>query len=234
MVENVIHAAQRHLLQRLNDAVASNDVAAFESAIDRLLKSRESTLQADIARLSETLVAALGRFRMDSRIVQLADREIPDARQRLDHVVNLTEEAAHKTLDLIEKSVPLAEATAKGASRLTAALPAGTDPALAAFLAEALANCDSVRRNLSEVMLAQGFQDLTGQILRGVRNLIGDVEGVLAQLMDLSGVTEAERLQSLSKLEDGKRLEGPAVPGVTRNAVADQADIDDLMADLGI
>jgi chemotaxis protein CheZ len=234
MVQSVIEAAQRHLLQRLNEAVASNDVVAFHGAIDRLLKSRESTLQADVARISATLMESLARFRLDSRIVQLTGREIPDARQRLDHVVNLTEEAAHRTLDLIEKSVPLAEATAKGAAALTAAVDAGKDPQVSAFLAEARANCYEVRRNLTEVMLAQGFQDITGQILRGVRSLIGDVEDVLDHLMSISGVTDAERQKSLAALEDPRRLEGPAVPGVTRNATTDQASIDDLMADLGI
>jgi chemotaxis protein CheZ len=85
-----------------------------------------------------------------------------------------------------------------------------------------------VRANLSEVMITQGFQDLTGQILRGVGRLIGEVEKALGELTRLTGSTP----ESMPTAKRG--LEGPAVPGVTQGAVTAQADVDDLMAGLGI
>ena len=63
--------------------------------------------------------AALERFRLDSRLDDLAEKEMPDARQRLNHVLKLTDEAAHRTLDLVEQSGPPAERTAREAAALT-------------------------------------------------------------------------------------------------------------------
>ncbi len=174
---------------------------------------------------------ALARFGNDSRIASLADGDIPDARQRLSHVVYLTADAAHRTLDLIEQSVPLADEIARGAAELASAPASSQAGALNRFLDQARDNCERVRSNLTEVMLAQGFQDLTGQIIQGVHTLIGEVELVLADLMQVHGL---ERGVSRGALRDAARLEGPAIPGVTRTALADQGDVDDLMEGLGL
>lgn len=230
MTSTGLHDLERSLMRSLNAALAANDSPRFHDLLDQLLRARESTLQADVVRISSHLQEALARFRMDSRIAALAEKDMPDARQRLDHVVELTEKAAHRTLDLIERSVPLADATARRAAELTRA--GSPDAAsLTAFLATARENCDSVRANLTEVMLAQGFQDITGQIIRGVHKLIGEVEAVLDDLMAVHGIP---REVVENAVADRIKLEGPAVPGVTRNAVADQSDIDDLMAGLGL
>lgn len=221
---------ERSLMRSLNAALAANDATRFNELLDQLLRARESTIQTEVVRISGTLQEALSRFRMDSRIAALAEKDMPDARQRLDHVVELTEKAAHRTLDLIERSVPMADATARRANELVASRNASVGD-LAGFLLLARDNCDAVRANLTEVMLAQGFQDITGQIIRGVHTLIGEVETVLDELMSVHGIP---REVIASAASTGTRLEGPAVPGVTRNAVADQSAIDDLMAGLGI
>jgi chemotaxis protein CheZ len=225
-----LHDLERSLMRSLNAALAANDGARFHDLLDQLLRARESTIQSDVVRISSQLQEALSRFRMDSRIASLAEKDMPDARQRLDHVVELTEKAAHHTLDLIERSVPLADSTARRAAELTkTAVP--DVAALSAFLATARENCESVRTNLTEVMLAQGFQDITGQIIRGVHKLIGEVEAVLDDLMAVHGIPR-EVVENV--VADRLKLEGPAVPGVTRNAVTAQSDIDDLMAGLGL
>ena len=217
-------------MRGLNAALASNDGARFHELLDQLLRTRQSSIQADVVRISAHLHEALSRFRMDSRIAALAGKDMPDARQRLDHVVSLTEKAAHQTLDLIDRSVPLADATARRAAEL-ANDPAADVAALTAFLAEARGNCEAVRANLTEVMLAQGFQDITGQIIRGVHKLIGEVETVLDDLMNVHGIPrEVVENTIIGRI----KLEGPAVPGVSKNAVTAQSDIDDLMAGLGL
>jgi len=132
-------------------------------------------------------------------VAALALREVPDARHRLDHVLAMTEQAAHHTLDLIEQSVPLA-------------------------------GCAQLRENLEQMMLAQGVQDLSGQILKGVRTLIIEVESVLEELVRITG---AQALEEPGQGDD-IRPSGPAIPGLTRNAVASQDDVDELIAGLGI
>jgi chemotaxis protein CheZ len=141
----------------------------------------------------------------------------------------MTEEAAHKTLDLIEQAAPLAETTARDARILAETLDSRSHSDIRHFLGEVQGSAEKVRANLTEVMLAQGFQDLTGQILHGIRKLIGEVESVLDELAQISGVP-LERVAKLHSIDPA----GPAVPGVTVNAVASQTDVDDLIAGLGI
>jgi chemotaxis protein CheZ len=221
----------RGRLAQLNHAYAAGDAAAFEAALDAMNegRARDSAVMTGVMKLSDDLAQALWRFRADSRMAVLAHQEIPDARVRLEHVLSMTEDAAHKTLDLIEKSVPLADATVRSANELLASLDDRSHTDIRRVLEQARGNFEAVRANLSEVMITQGFQDLTGQILRGVGRLIGEVEKALGELTRLTGVTP-------ESVRAGPRaaLEGPAIPGVTHGAVTAQADVDDLIAGLGI
>src|SRR5688500_2835886 len=79
---------------------------------------RAPELMDDLRDLTCSLRNALERFRFDARLNDLAEREMPDARQRLSHVLKLTDEAAHRTLDLVEQSCPPAERTACQAAGL--------------------------------------------------------------------------------------------------------------------
>jgi len=219
----------RGVMAKLNHAYAAGDEGTFDDLLGELNSARELSLRTGIAKLSQSLAAALARFQLDSRIAALAGHEIPDARLRLDHVLKMTEEAAHRTLDLIEQAAPLAEVTARDARVLGETLDSRSHSDIRQFLGEVQSNAEKVRANLTEVMLAQGFQDLTGQILHGIRKLIGEVESVLDELAQVSGVP-LERVAKLNATDPA----GPSVPGVTVNAVANQNDVDDLIAGLGI
>ncbi len=218
-------------LAQLNRAFEAGDETSFDLALQELAASKTSQVLADVHRLSDVLLASLTRFRSESRIATLAVKDVPDARLRLDHVLKMTEDAAHRTLDIIEQTVPLADATARGAAALSDTLDERSHSEVRLFLADVRANAEQVRRNLTEVMLAQGFQDLTGQILRGVRTLVGEIESVLQELASTAGVNLdlAER-----STEPDVSPQGPAIPDITRNAVNGQSDVDDLIAGLGI
>jgi chemotaxis regulatin CheY-phosphate phosphatase CheZ len=71
----------------------------------------------------------------------------------------------------------------------------------------------------------------TGQILRGVRTLVGEIESVLQELASTAGVNLD--LAELST-EPDTAPQGPAIPNITQNAVNGQSDVDDLIAGLGI
>lgn len=219
----------RETMAQLNHAYATADVVAFERIINDLYVEREHTLRTGLAKLSRALADALAKFQLDSRIAALAANDIPDARLRLDHVLKMTEEATHRTLDLIEQTAPLAESTANGAQTLAATLDERSHGEIRRFLGEVQGSAERVRANLTEVVMAQGFQDLTGQILHGIRTLIGEVESVLDELATISGVDIKPQPRS-----ENNDLQGPAVPGITTNAVVDQNDVDDLIAGLGI
>jgi chemotaxis protein CheZ len=218
-------------LARLNRAFEAGDETSFDLVLQELAAGKASQVLVDVHRLSDLLLASLTRFRSESRIATLAVKDVPDARLRLDHVLKMTEDAAHRTLDIIEQSVPLADATARGAAELSDTLDERSHAEVRLFLAGVRANAEQVRRNLTEVMLAQGFQDLTGQILRGVRTLVGEIESVLQELASIAGVN-----LDLAERSSGPDIspQGPAIPDITRNAVNGQSDVDDLMAGLGI
>ena len=115
----------------------------------------------------------------------------------------------------------------RNANELLATLEDRSHKEIRSFLEQTRGNFEAVRANLSEMMLAQSFQDLTGQILRGVQRLIGEVESALGEIARVTGAQ-----YGVEPAPSG--LAGPAVPGVTHNAVTAQSDVDDLIAGLGI
>lgn len=229
-------------VEALGAALERGDDAAFVAVLDDLLHSRKPDVFNDLRDLTANLKVALDRFRLDARLADFAEKEMPDARQRLTHVLKLTDQAAHRTLDLVEASGPPAERTSKSAAALAPAwkrfrcrqieiaeyheMLKGMD----AFLPAAQADAESIRRNLSEVLLTQGYQDLTGQIIRGVIDLVREIESTLAELARLSGF-DAEPAAPPSD----SRGHGPVVPGVTEGEVASgQQDVDALLSGLGM
>src|SRR5687768_4241119 len=109
------------IVAALADALAGGDEALFHAELDTLVQRREVALFGELRKLTTDLQSALERFRIDSRLVDLAETEVPNARHRLDHVLKLTDEAAHKTMDLVEQSGPLAERTAQQAASIVEA-----------------------------------------------------------------------------------------------------------------
>src|ERR1700751_437186 len=188
-------------VEALTDALRTEDETAFFASVDHIVHMREPGMFKELRQLTGDLQKALERFSIESRLQDIAENEIPDARARLTHVINMTDEAAHRTLDLVEKSGPLAERTAQDAAVLMESFEAfksstngahgleailhsleGLPPLLKSvdkFLPAARANSELVRRNLADVLLAQGYQDLTGQIIRNVMKLVGELENSL-------------------------------------------------------
>lgn len=227
----------------LSDALAAGDEAVFYAELDALLQRRERMLFLDLRKLTGDLQSALQRFRVDSRLADLAEKDVPNARLRLDHVLKLTDEAAHRTLDLVEQSGPLAERAGRSAQGLVEAWQRFRDRKIAVedfhrmvremdeHLQATGADMGKVRENLSEVLLAQGYQDLTGQILRGVMKLVSELEIALADLVRLSRSGTRSRPVS----DETRRGFGPSIPGINSGpSVSGQQDVDALLSGLGV
>jgi chemotaxis protein CheZ len=233
-------------VEALADALRQEDEAAFFAAVDHIVHMREPGMFKELRQLTGDLQKALERFSVESRLQDIAENEIPDARARLTHVINMTDEAAHRTLDLVEQSGPLAEKTAQEASALIETLEthrsSAAGPAAAVqssdllklvekFLPIARSNSELIRRNLADVLLAQGYQDLTGQIIRSVMKLVEELESALANLARLSG----DVVEHATMGENESSGQGPVVPGVTKGDIASgQTDVDALLSGLGM
>ena len=95
----------------------------------------------------------------------------------------------------------------------------------------ARSNSELIRKNLADVLMAQGFQDLTGQIIRSVMKLVEELESALANLARLSG----DVVEHTTLGETPTSGQGPVVPGVTKGEVATgQTDVDALLSGLGM
>jgi chemotaxis protein CheZ len=228
----------------LTGALAAGQEERFLEELDALVQRRELALFGELRKLTTDLQSALDRFRLDPRLLTLAEKEVPDARHRLDHVLKLTDEAAHRTMDLVEKAAPLAERTAREAVEIVALWKRFRSRTIAVdefqrmiermdtFLEAAQGDMDQVRGNLSEVLLAQGFQDLSGQIIRGVMKLVTELEFALS---DLIRISRSGPRTSKPLSDETRRGFGPAIPGVSNGpAVSDQDDVDALLSGLGM
>lgn len=231
----------------LAGALAAGDEGLFLSELDVLVHRRERTLFTELRKLTGDLQSALDRFSVDSRLVDLAEKEVPDARARLDHVLKMTDEAAHRTMDLVEQCGPLAERTTRSVNEIAElwskfrARQIQVDEfrtmirKLDVFLDASRTDMDKVRSNLTEVLMAQGYQDLSGQIIRGVMKLVSELETALVDLVRLSR-TGPHAMPALAPAKETvSRGFGPAVPGVDNGpSVSGQSDVDSLLAGLGM
>ena len=225
----------------LRAALEAGDEERFLAAVDTLTKIRERGLWVALRALDERLRAALDQFRLDPRLLHIAGKEIPDARARLDHVLRLTDEAAHRTLDLVESSTPLVARTASAAAALgkecaaarasAAATPIAREllARLETHFAAAHADGETVKANLVEVLMAQGYQDLSGQIIRRVIELVAQLEDELARLVQ-GHEGAAPGIRRALPVEDPARGFGPAIPGINASTVDGQQDVDELLA----
>lgn len=193
-----------------------------------------------VGRLTRELHEAMRELRFDEQLSGLAGRDIPDACSRLDYVARVTEEAAHKTLDLVEQCQKLTQDIALATQDLTAAcqrahVNAGSPYALAALVVTAdetrehiARGAAQLRERLSRLAQAQEYQDLAGQVIKRVTQLVKNVECALIDLLRASGGAVAARPAEVA----AGGLHGPAVAGVTPAAVS-QDDADALLAELG-
>ncbi len=233
-------------LLSLSTSLEANDEEAFMGELNAMVRERDDALWTQLRKLTTDLNGALERFQLDSRLVDLAEKEVPDAKHRLDHVMKMTDEAAHKTMDLVEQSGPLAGRIAKEAAEISVFwqqfMTRSIDPEdfrkllsrVDEFLHSAQADTERVRANLAEVLMTQGYQDLSGQIIRGVIKLVTEVEQTLGELVKMATL-ESRDTAGANDQYHATRGHGPAVPGVDHGVVVgDQVDVDALLSNLGM
>jgi chemotaxis protein CheZ len=227
----------RELLRHMEQGSA-DDAARV---LDELTKLREDSLFQELGKLTREFHEALNNFRLDSRIQNLAQRDIPDARDRLSYVITMTEQAANRTLSAVERSLPMCESLEQSAVAMRAQwgklmrkeMDAQTFRTVSRdmeeFLITACTTLPAVRAQLQDVLMAQGFQDLTGQIIRRVMTLVEELETNLVALVRMSG----QHLLPEAQPEHPTAASGPAIPGIDKGTVSGQDEVDDLLSSLG-
>lgn len=213
--------------------------------LNRLVADNRDPVYAEVGKLTRQLHDSLANFRLDPRINDLAKTEIPDARDRLTFVIDKTEQAANKTMDAVDSIQPLAERLGDTLQQVHPRWQRLMDGQIA--LAEFKSLCHDIdglltqvesdstilRSQLTEILMAQDFQDLTGQIIRRVIELVHEVEDQLVEILkafDMESEDRTEALREARKLSP----EGPIVNSEVREDVmSSQDDVDDLLSSLG-
>jgi len=193
-----------------------------------------------IGHMTRALHESLRGLGLD-KLIEKAASDIPDARSRLDYVARLSEKAAQKVLNATDAAMPLQDAVDQGALQLRGQWQAmldsdaGADAPWRALALRTVAELDASRdavsgtkSHLMDIMMAQDFQDLTGQVISKVAAITQTLEQQLVQMLVDFAPEDVRR-----ELDNGL-LNGPQInPEGKSDIVADQGQVDDLLDSLG-
>lgn len=164
--------------------------------------------------------------------------ELPDAQSRLSYIARLTGEAAEKVLGQVEVTQSLQDALATRTQAMRAELIKDPVAAVAKgrvmnYLQEIEEATEKTGSHLTEIMMAQDFHDLTGQVIARVVALAADLEAQLLELL-IQTSPDPEHLPAAPAADKANHLAGPVVdPENTPDVVTSQSQVDDLLASLG-
>ena len=218
------------------DIVLADETVSQQAASDAEDQSDKPMYErlGGIVRLLHDSMRELG---YDRSLTDVAS-QIGDAQGRLQHVATLTEQAANKVLNAIDQSMPEQERlshTAQDIDKRWEQLFAGQMSleqfkTLAndsrGFAATVMAATETQKSRMLEIMMAQDFQDITGQLIKKIVNITAVAERELAQLLRDNAPAEVKAAIADKPVE---LLNGPSSPG----AALEQTDVDDLLDSLG-
>lgn len=242
--------------RQLVDSLELGNFGEAVQLINDLNKVRDRGLYHEVGKLTRELHNAIVNFQLDPRVPHAKEvSQIADATERLNYVVTMTENAANRTMDLVEESAPLVNDMGAEAQSLSAEWgrfmrrEIGADgfrelaKRVESFLARSERDSVKLSGHLNDILLAQDFQDLTGQVIKRVTQLVTEVESNLLKLVLMASQVDRfagiehdhEQLRAeQEKQKEPSRGEGPQIHADKRDDVAsDQDDVDDLLSSLG-
>jgi chemotaxis protein CheZ len=223
----------------MQEAAPSDDRGA--SANSGQMEEPARSMFASIGQLTRKVHDALRELGYDKSLEKAAST-IPDARDRLAYVATLTEQAANRTLNAVDIAQPLQNKIESDADSLAAEWDKLFANQLSVDEFKQLAhrtrdylkatgnNARATNEQLLEIMMAQDFQDLTGQVIKKIVEMAKEMEsGLLEFLVQFSGASTAKPADAEVQLENGPVYK---TDGRT-DVVTSQEQVDDLLASLG-
>ncbi|GGH57261.1 protein phosphatase CheZ [Comamonas phosphati] len=165
--------------------------------------------------------------------------ELPDAQSRLSYIARLTGAAAEKVLGRVELAKAQQDALVERVRTMRAELVKDPVAAVAKghimnFLQEVEEGSTQADSHLTEIMMAQDFHDLTGQVIARVVALAADLESQLVELLIQTSPDHPQTATAAPQEKPAEHLAGPVVdPANTPDVVTTQSQVDDLLASLG-
>ncbi|QJD60809.1 protein phosphatase CheZ [Pseudomonas sp. gcc21] len=243
---------KEHALQ-LVEYLENGQFSEAVLVVHAINQARDRGLYHEVGQLTRALHNAIVNFQIDTSHA-LGDSgeasKISDASDRLDYVVQLTDKAANRTMDLVESSTPhVAEIGEEAAAlrlewarlqrrQMTADEFRDLSRRIGEFLTRTEQSATTVSTHLNDIMIAQDYQDLTGQVIKRVTTLVHDVEESLVSLVRmagkvdrLAGIEHGDGVQPKKAPEKG---EGPQIHAdIREDVVSGQDEVDDLLSSLG-
>lgn len=222
-----------------------------QQLFEQIASGEQAELFEEVGKLTRQLHDSLKNFQLDTRISELTSESLPDAKERLNYVMEMTEQAANKTMDAVEASLPVADKLTDDINQLQPTwnklmsrdLKVGEFKSLCHelndFIVNTKENSAQLHGMMTEVLMAQGYQDLTGQVIRRVIELVREVEDSLINLLTIFGTPAEVELQEKQELIIGEGeldqvAEGPIIDAESReDVVSGQDEVDDLLSSLG-
>jgi len=251
--------ALRDRTRALMASLEGNDLASASELIRQINLTRDETLYHEVGRLTRALHNALRDFHLDiglhaSAKVEHELSEMADARSRLNYVIKMTEDAANLTMDRVDEATPIIQNlvdSGKGLKQDWQVFAANqstmTDEQAALFarvesyLAKVASDGQGIHSRLTDILMAQGYQDLSGQVIKRVIDLVSDVEKSLVRLVKIASNVEAvagiqSPVTAKTQLDAQQRIkaEGPQMSTASKkDVVSGQDDVDELLSSLG-
>jgi chemotaxis protein CheZ len=192
--------------------------------------------------LTRQLHDSLNGLGLTEKVKSLAG-ELPDAKSRLSYIARLTGEAAEKVLNNVDQAKVHHDFIAAETRRIGALIVKDPVAAVAKgqvmnFITDVEAATKEIDKNLTDIMMAQDFHDLTGQVISKVVALAANIEAQLVELLVMTAPADsptkpAAALETVPAVAE-PRLDGPVVcPEGNPDVVQGQSEVDDLLASLG-
>lgn len=217
-----------------------------DDLVAELQNPKNTELFAEIGKLTRQLHDSMNNFNLDSRIEGIANADIPDAKERLNYVIERTENAANKTMDAVESIFPSLDKIQEKVDKLMPQwqllmrneidFPGFKELCheIDELLNTTKTESTQMHSLMTDVLMAQDFQDLTGQVIRKVIDLVIEVEDSLIHMLTVFGLNKADETSTNHAPKVGENLvEGPIINTERDDVVADQDDVDDLLSSLG-
>lgn len=209
-------------------------------------KLEKDSVYSQVGLLTRDLHDAITRFADDERLRVITNVEIPDASERLRYIIDMTDKAANSTLDAVESCEPIVNSLLATIDNLMPAWDQLMHGQIDRFefvnLCHKIDNlirktrdiAEKVSDQLNKIMMAQDYQDLTGQMIQKVIKLVAEVEDKLVKFLKSCGAGAVDTSKNI-KSGTGIEAEGPALSKHkdSKQVAQSQDDVDDLLASLG-
>ncbi|MEW6184283.1 MAG: protein phosphatase CheZ [Thermodesulfobacteriota bacterium] len=216
-------------VQALLESIIQGDIETAEKYVVKFTGLGGKDLFVEVGKITRKLHDSIKEFQdtIRPRLQDMPINELPQANDKLNWVIQKTEEAASRTISLVEKHLLYLDKSSslirclegwKRENRIPSELDRGS-------LDQLLLMNKELSKDLMEIMLAQDFQDLTGQIIKKVMALIAEIESHLVQILRIFGL----KMESVARPEKGERPRRP----VMETVVSSQSDVDDILKQFG-